>query len=64
MRARIPSIACIGILAMTAAPTAHADLVIYRCTDASGAVTVQNDQRCPAGSREERPMATDAPDAP
>ena len=39
---------------MTAAPTAHADLVIYRCTDASGAVTVQNDQRCPAGSREER----------
>lgn len=58
------SIVCIGILAMTAAPTAHADLVIYRCTDASGAVTVQNDQRCPAGSREERRVIDDVPVAP
>ena len=49
---------------MTAAPTAHADLVIYRCTDASGAVTVQNDQRCPAGSREERRVIDDVPVAP
>ena len=26
---------------------------IYRCTDASGALTVQNDQPCPAGHRQE-----------
>jgi len=27
--------------------------VIYRCTDASGAVSIQNDTPCPAGSRQE-----------
>ena len=27
--------------------------VIYRCTDATGAVTIQNDTPCPAGSRQE-----------
>ena len=33
---------------------AQDSVVIYRCTDASGAVTVQNDMRCPKGSRQER----------
>ncbi|OHE84098.1 MAG: hypothetical protein A2190_12310 [Lysobacterales bacterium RIFOXYA1_FULL_69_10] len=56
--------ASIGVLAVVAAPTARADLVIYRCTDASGAVTVQNDQRCPAGSRQERRVIDDAPVSP
>src|SRR5690606_32166603 len=27
--------------------------VIYRCTDASGAVTIQNDTPCPAGSKQQ-----------
>ena len=38
-----------------AAPASAQDaVVIYRCTDANGAVTVQNDVRCPKGSRQER----------
>lgn len=49
---------CLPIVALAlgfAAPAAAQDaVVIYRCTDASGAVTVQNDVRCPKGSRQER----------
>lgn len=34
------------------------DLVIYRCTDAFGQVTVQNDTPCPRGSQQERRTVT------
>ena len=33
---------------------AQQEVVIYKCTDASGAQTFQNNERCPKGSREER----------
>lgn len=35
------------------APIAHADVVIYRCTDASGALTLQN-APCPKGMKQEQ----------
>lgn len=56
--------ACTLALATTA--SAQDSVVIYRCTDASGAVTVQNDVRCPAGSRQERRVIETAtpPQAP
>jgi hypothetical protein len=41
-----------------------ADVVIYRCTDASGALTVQNDEPCPAGSRQERTVIEPPPSLP
>lgn len=31
-----------------------AGVVIYRCTDASGALTVQNDMPCPKGARQQK----------
>jgi hypothetical protein len=39
-----------------AAPAGHAqsNVVIYRCTDAFGALTVQNNVPCPKGTRQER----------
>lgn len=45
-----------------------ADVVVYRCVAADGAVTLQNDRRCPKGSREQRrvleaPAARVAPPA-
>ncbi|MFP7722304.1 DUF4124 domain-containing protein [Lysobacter sp. A3-1-A15] len=55
---------CIGVLGLVVLSGARAELVIYRCTDAAGAVTVQNDQRCPTGSRQERRVIDDAPVAP
>ena len=64
MRIRTVATVCIGVFASAAVPVVGADLVIYRCTDVSGAVTVQNDQRCPVGSREERRVIDDAPTAP
>src|SRR5690606_41816062 len=39
-------------------------VVIYRCTDASGALTVQNDEPCPAGSRQERSIIDPPPPMP
>jgi len=38
-------------------------VVIYRCTDAKGALTVQNDVPCPSGSRQQKRVMTDAPTA-
>lgn len=54
---RMPSrclVACAALAALAGAPGSHAQSpVIYRCTDAAGAVTLQNDTPCPAGSRQE-----------
>lgn len=54
-----------------AAPAAAAPVVIYRCVAADGSVTIQNDTRCPKGTRAQRrvleapapapPRATPAP---
>ena len=44
----------VSVLACAATPTAAQDQVtIYRCTDATGALTLQNDEPCPAGHRQE-----------
>ena len=42
--------------------TAQQQVVIYRCTDAAGNVTLQNETACPAGTREQR-QVIDAPPA-
>ena len=55
------------LLAAAAFATPGADtaqVVIYRCTDASGALTVQNDDPCPAGSRQERSVVQPPPPMP
>ena len=45
----------LSLLATTAfLATARDSVVIYRCTDASGAVSVQNDVPCPKGSEQQR----------
>jgi hypothetical protein len=56
-------IAIAGLL-LSAALTAPAQVVIYRCTDASGALTVQNDQPCPKGSRQVRSVIDPPPPLP
>ena len=50
-RLHIGTLALAFVLAM---PAAHAQLVIYRCTDASGAVTLQNGTPCPKGSKQQK----------
>lgn len=37
------------------------DVVIYRCTDANGALTIQNGTPCPKGSKQERRVMEAAP---
>jgi len=43
--------ACTGLAAFV--PASAQQTVIYRCTDAKGAVTMQNDKPCAAGMRQE-----------
>ena len=58
--------AAAAIAAPAALPPAAAQpqVVIYRCTDASGALTVQNDEPCPAGSRQDRSVVEPPPPMP
>lgn len=48
----------------TIAAVAQTQVVIYRCTDAAGALTVQNDTPCPSGSRQERSVIDPPPPMP
>jgi len=62
---RRPGLAAVLALLASSLPAhAAAPVVIYRCTDASGALTVQNDEPCPAGSRQERTVVEPAPPMP
>jgi hypothetical protein len=52
----------LGALLLAAGPLHAADVVFYRCTDASGALTVQN-MPCPKGMQQTRKVMQ-APEAP
>ncbi|KRD77015.1 DUF4124 domain-containing protein [Lysobacter sp. Root983] len=50
----------LALLALTGAAQAQ-QVTIYRCTDASGALTVQNDVPCPKGSKQDKRVIGSAP---
>lgn len=51
------------VIVLALAPARAADqVVVYRCTDKAGHLTIQNGVACPAGSRQER-QVIDAPPA-
>jgi len=63
---RIPRVfvptALLGLaLCIAASPAFAQGVVIYRCTDAAGAVTIQNDKPCPKGSKQQRRVVEAAP---
>ena len=49
----LPRLLCVLAL-MTCGASQATGVVIYRCTDAFGALTVQNDVPCPKGSRQKK----------
>jgi hypothetical protein len=53
-----------GVALWLLVTTAQAQVVIYRCTDPTGALTVQNDQPCPKGSKQERTVVEPPPPMP
>ncbi len=55
----VPVLALAALLSIRA--SAADDVVIYRCTDASGALTIQNDVRCPKGSKQEKRILAPSP---
>jgi hypothetical protein len=59
---RYCSAVLLGLALLGAAHAASAQgVVIYRCTDASGALTIQNGTPCPKGSKQERRVIEAAP---
>lgn len=54
-------LSALALALLAGAAAAQDALVIYRCTDAGGAVTVQNDRPCPKGSRQQKRTVTPAP---
>lgn len=52
-----------GVAPATPSPASHA-VVIYRCTDANGHVTLQNDVACPKGARQQRQVVDVPPAVP
>ena len=59
----LPTLA-LGFALAAACMPAHAGIVIYRCTDAYGRLTVQNDMPCPKGSQQERQVVEPPPPMP
>lgn len=56
MKSVVRSLAALSMLGLSwhaGIPAAHAEVVIYRCTDASGALTLQN-APCPKGMKQEQ----------
>jgi hypothetical protein len=47
-----------------AAPAQHRQVVIYRCTDAGGHVTLQNDVACPRGTQQQKQVVDVPPPMP
>lgn len=63
LRRALPQL-CLLVLSVAACAAAQAEHVIYRCTDASGAITFQNDTPCPAGTQQQRRVVEIAPPMP
>ena len=61
---RISLIAIAMLLACAWAREARAGVVIYRCTDAFGRLTVQNDVPCPKGSKQRKQVIDTPPPMP
>ena len=57
-------VGAIALLALAWAGGAHAGVVIYRCTDAFGHLTVQNDVPCPKGSKQRKQVVDTPPPMP
>lgn len=58
------AIAMLGLALSALAPASAQGVVIYRCTDANGALTIQNGTPCPKGSKQERRVMEAAPSSP
>lgn len=63
MRWLKPAAVSLCFVLSCSAPAAFAQngVVIYRCTDANGALTIQNDTPCPKGSKQERRVVEAVP---
>src|SRR3546814_7171431 len=59
----LAALAC-GALPPTGVQAQHRQVVIYRCTDAGGHVTLQNDVACPKGTQERKQVVDVPPPMP
>ncbi|WP_111265286.1 DUF4124 domain-containing protein [Marilutibacter maris] len=64
IRAATPAVMAAWLAAALLAPAAHAQTVLYRCTDADGNLTIQNGTPCPPGTQERKQVVGELPSAP
>ena len=60
----LPALIAALAIALATMPAAMAQTVLYRCTDARGVVTLQNDTPCAKGSKQEKRVVEDVSAAP
>ena len=53
MKRTVPIVLAFALLGLANAAPAQQQVTIYRCTDARGALLLQNDEPCPAGYRQQ-----------
>lgn len=64
MQARRLRMLLASVALLACAGTRATDVVIYRCTDAFGALTVQNDVPCPKGTKQKKQVIQPPPPMP
>ncbi len=64
MKDRIATLVLVALACASPSAPAQQHVTIYRCTDASGALLIQNDQPCPAGHRQETQVIDVPPPMP
>ena len=64
MKPRIAMLMLVGLACTSPQAPAQQHVTIYRCTDASGALLIQNDQPCPEGHRQETQVIDVPPPLP
>lgn len=64
MKYRIATLVLVGLACASQRAPAQQHVTIYRCTDASGALLIQNDQPCPDGHRQETQVIDVPPPLP
>ena len=64
MKSPIAMLLLVGLACVPPQATAQQHVTIYRCTDATGALLIQNDQPCPEGHRQQTQVIDVPPPLP
>lgn len=64
MKRTVPTLLAVALFGLANAVSAQQQVTIYRCTDANGALLLQNDEPCPAGYKQQAQVVDVPPPLP